>query len=194
MISEQTAPNSPQVSKSIGVGKPSKLLFGILFAILTIILLILIKSEWRLKVRNFIIGNDRKILATLREDLAANGQSVLVFKVKEKGNLYIEFYTTKLMVKDENTDPTEPQPPELLQKIELSGSIDGFVNFMGQATNLAVANLDEDPSLEVIVPFYNQEFSPNLEIIKYNPDFHKFEVQQNFDIPKSLLDSVSRSE
>lgn len=163
------------------------------FICLVFILSALFNPQLRLKVRSWFISSDRKILATLKEDIKTNGQLISVVKVKEKDKLYIEFYSIKKKMQDE-TEEVHEAPFILLQKIELPGSIDGYVNFTGQATNLAVANLDEDPYLELIVPYYSSEFSANLEVIKYNSDLDYFELVNNFDISKSLLENVTRSQ
>lgn len=194
MTNDFEIPNSTQTVNSKRTEVISKVAITLFSFILLGMVFILFSYDLRKKMSPSWFRTQRNILSTLRENLMADGRNILVFKVKEKGSLFLEFYSVKTEIADETSEPVEAQPPMLIQKIELSGSLDGYVNFMGQATNLAVANLDEDPYLEVIVPFYTQEFSPNLEIIKYKPESQKFEIQQNFDIPKSLIDSVSRSD
>jgi hypothetical protein len=140
-------------------------------------------SDWRKGVRNLVRGADRKVLATLKDDLDASGVPISVIKVQEDGALYLEFYSQK----KQNSDSGEFSTIELLQKLPLSNSIDGYVTFMGEATNLAAANLDDDPFLELVVPSFNLEFAPSLEVVKYLPTDKKFILMSSFYIPKDLI-------
>lgn len=161
---------------------------------LVLCLLVLLSAffipKWRERLQFLVSGDDRKILAMLVEDLDRNGNPVSIFKVSEKGALFIEVYSTKTPEALANT--LQSRSFELIQKIELPGTVDGFVSFMGEATNLAVANLDNDPYLELIIPSYNFEFVASLDIIKYNPGTKKFELMTSFDIPEGLFGSFSK--
>lgn len=168
--------------------------FKVFSFILGVFLFILLSAfflpHWRQQLRSMIWGSDRKILATLVEDLERTGNPISVFKVSEKGNLYIELYSTA--VPEELVDTLQSSSYQLLQTIELPGTIDGYVSFMGEATNLAVANLDDDPYLELIIPSYNYDFVASLDIIKYNPVVQKYELMKSFDIPEGILGTFSK--
>lgn len=166
----------------------------IVFIVLTICLLLLFviigRPELRDQVRYWFRGSDRKILATLRENLQGTEAPILALKVKEKGALFMEFYVQKVQEGAEG----RRQMPELFQKLELPNPIDAYFTFMGQATNLAVANLDGDDSLELIVPSYNLEFAASLDVIKFNTATNQFQLMSTFDLPKELLDGVEKAQ
>lgn len=146
--------------------------------------------QWRKHLQLLGWGESRKILATLIEDLDRSGNPVSIFKVREKGSLFIEVYSTHSP--DGLANTIQSRSFELIQKLELPGAADGFVSFMGETTNLAVANLDNDPYLELIIPSYNFEFVASLDIIKYNPGTKKYELMSSFDIPEGLFGSFSK--
>lgn len=179
-------PNS--TSQSTGYAFRASLL------VLALCLLVLICAffipQWRKHLQLLVWGESRKILATLVEDLDRTGNPVSIFKVREKGSLFIEVYSTSSPEGLANT--IQSRSFELIQKLELPGAVDGFVSFMGEATNLAVANLDNDPYLELIIPSYNFEFVASLDIIKYNPGTKKYELMSSFDIPEGLFGSFSK--
>lgn len=145
-------------------------------------------SKWREQARQWFRGSDRKILATLRDDFKGSGQPTIVFKIKEGGTLFLEFYSQDA---DRSLSPNAADL-ELLQRIELPNSIDGYVTFMGEATNLAVANLDGDPLLEILVPSYNLEFAPTLDVVKYNAGMGKFELMNSFEVPENLIQTIQK--
>ncbi len=148
----------------------------------------------RSQARQWFRGNDRKILATLRDDISRTGQWVSVFKVREGSTISLEFYTQIENPKAEGTSQDEGHQSsiELIQKIELPNSIDGYVTFMGEATNLAVANLDGDPQLEILVPTYSLDFAASLDVIKYNTGSNRFELMSSFDVPENLIQGFQR--
>lgn len=168
--------------------------FRALLIALVLCLLVLITAyfipNWRKRLHTLVWGADRKILATLVEDLDRTGTPISIFKVKENGSLFIELYFTK--APEEIAETLQNRSFELLQRIELPGSLEGFFTFMGEATNLAVANLDNDPYLELIIPSYNYDFMASLDIIKYNSTTHKYELMSSFDIPEGLLGNYSK--
>lgn len=156
------------------------------------LLFMLINPNLREKARNWYSGNDRKILATLTSTLDGTDQRYRIFKIKEKGSLFLEFYAMNNLSNGNgngNGNSTQSSQ-EFIQKIELPNPIDGYVTFMGEATNLAVANLDGDPLLEILVPSYNLEFAASLDIIKYNTALKKFELMSSFDLPENLLKNL----
>ena len=162
--------------------------YGLLCLAIIFLVVVLAKPSWRQQVRGWVRGDDRKIVATLKDDLKGSGEMILVFKIKEAGSLFLEFYSQNI----EDSSGSKSSAMELLQRLEIPNAMDGFVSFMGETTNLAVANLDGDPLLELIVPSYNFEFASNLDVIKYNAALQKFEVLSSFELPANLLRSLQR--
>lgn len=151
-------------------------------------LFILLKADWRDSVREFILTNDRKILATVVDDLKGDGDLVSVVKVRERGGLFLEFYSLKYT---ENAD-RQASRIELLQRLKLSNPIDAFFMFMGKPSNLAIANLDSDPALEILVPSYSWDLSSSLEVVKYRALSGQFELMPSFYLPEELIYDLKR--
>lgn len=161
-----------------------------------IVLVMFGNASWRNSIRQFFVGSDRKVLASLNEDLTKTGQMISVIKVREKGLLYLEFYSQKKASEGEETaeslEKSDQSIVELIQKLQMPNSIDGYVTFMGQASNLAVANLDDDPILELLVPSFNLEFAPFLDVVKYNTAEKRFKIMPAFSIPQDLIQGIRR--
>jgi hypothetical protein len=169
---------------------PTLFFFLSLFLIgLTIVIL---NQDWRDDFRKWFRGSDRTILATLRGDFDGTGQLFSVFKIRESGALFVEFYSQKSVGDGLDSEVLAQSTIELIQRLELPNPIDGYVTFMGEATNLAVANLDGDPMLELLVPSYNLELAASLDVIKFNAALNKFELMSSFDVPENLIEGLQR--
>ncbi|MEY4617288.1 MAG: hypothetical protein RJB66_2248 [Pseudomonadota bacterium] len=165
-----------------------KAIYAFLVTAVVMLIVIMATPQWRDKIRGLFRPVERRIVATLRDDLKNQGQPVLVFKIKEGESLFLEFYESDA----DKIIETSTSSMNLIQRLELPNSIDGFVTFMGEATNLAVANLDADELLELVVPTYNLEFAPILEVVKFNPGNGRFELLQSFDVPSSFLQGFQK--
>lgn len=114
-------------------------------------------------IRRYISKEHRVVLASVRGDLRNNGTLVAVTKVRENGRLFLEFYD----VTDESMT--------LIQKAELADRNEGYFTFMGEATNLALANIDEDGILELLAPTFDDDLIAHLNVFKFNSSTNTFE-------------------
>lgn len=119
----------------------------------------------RAKVREFLHFDDRKILAKTSGYTSQGGTFVSVFKITSQGMLELEIYTT----------PDEQGNPRLLQKINLNESRDGYVNFQGNATNLALSDMDGDGSMDILAPTFDEQLTPRLNVFRFNKELTMFE-------------------
>jgi hypothetical protein len=142
--------------------------------------------------RQWFRGPDRHVLATLRDDLTGSGQQYTVFKIKENGRLFLEFYGFANKAEESALEANGAM--ELLQTLELANPIDGYVTFMGAATNLAVANLDGEPNLELLVPSFNLEFAASLDVVRYDFATKRFEFMNGLSLPADLVQGIQRNQ
>ncbi len=126
--------------------------------------------SWRHRAQAFLFNSQRKILAKVvtQIDLSQPAE-FLIFKIQQNEQLFVEVYK-------KNSSEEEAM---FLTKILLSEKKDAFVNFQGNATNLAVSDMDHDGKMEIIIPSYDNEVTPRLNIYKYN------ETSGSFDRMKS---------
>ena len=107
----------------------------------------------------------RKVLATASGDLLNVNTDFKVIKVRSHNGLFIEVYKGF-------RDNTRPR----LSRIKLPDKRDGYFYFQGQATNLAIEDLDGDKKLEIIAPSFDENLRAHLNIFKYNETTHNYEI------------------
>jgi len=119
----------------------------------------------RFEARSFLIADHRSVVSTVHGDLVGDGSDFTIVKVKTHENLFLEIY-----------QPLANGTTKLVSRIPLADKKDGYFSFNGQATNLAIANVDGDGSSEIIAPSFDQNLVGHLNVFKYDPtskDFHR---------------------
>lgn len=142
-----------------------------IFTLATLVLglsLLALNPSWKSKVRGVLVSEERKILAKTSAYLSSDGPFVSVFKVQEGSQIYLEVFSS------ENGQET----PRLLQKIALSPGQDGYFNFQGNATNLAISDADNDGVMDILAPTFDDQMTPRLNVYRYNPAMQVFELAQ----------------
>jgi hypothetical protein len=118
--------------------------------------------QLRQKIRNSVIPEGREIVAKIEGSPLLNGPKLSILKIKTRDQFFIEIYRL-----DDELN--------LIQRIALDEPTDGFFDFRGQYTNLALADLDRNGEFEIVSPMYDRNGTPRLLIFKYNPDILTFE-------------------
>lgn len=145
------------------------MLFLLIAAVLSAAVSII--PSWRQKAQEHLLQSDRKILAKVVTRIDLNKpDEFFIFKIQQGDQLFVEVYK---QVKDEAA--TTEAESQFLTKILLAEKKDAFVNFQGNATNLAVTDMDHDGKQEIIIPSYDNEISPRLNIYKYNEETQSFD-------------------
>lgn len=137
---------------------------GVLALIAMSLITIAVVPSLRTSVRDFFADSQREILAKVSGHLSESGPQITVLKIKSKNTISIEIYT-----QDENGALV------LMSKIPLFDARDGHVLIQGNATNLAITDMDKDGTLEIVVPTYNDQMVPRLNVFKYNPTTKSFD-------------------
>lgn len=118
----------------------------------------------RESLRERFLSDRREILAKVDGDLNGQGDFVSVVKVKTRDDLLVEVYSVN------------PQRGETTQRARLilPEHKDGYFQFRGQPTNLALVDLDGDNWLEIVAPTYDENLIPRLHVYKYDPHAQVF--------------------
>jgi hypothetical protein len=111
--------------------------------------------------------NQREVLATITAPLSEGGAQVKVVKIRTPQALILEVFET-----GENTSGS------LLQHIELPDKRDGYFTFNGEATNLAIDDIDGDNQAEIIVPSFDENLVAHLNIFRFQSETRQFELVQ----------------
>ena len=142
--------------------RSKKLLFAgqsILSLVFALAMVAAIHPEARTEIRSSILTDYRKIVSSARADLAGNGENYTIAKVKTRDSLFLEIY------RNENSGETK-----LVEKIEIPEARDGYFNFNGSATNLALADIDDDGHIEILAPSFDKDLVGRLNIFRFNAD------------------------
>lgn len=118
----------------------------------------------RLKVKEAFSRSGRDVMAKVSGKIGPNGPHLTVLKIKSGNTLSLEVYS-----EDENGSLT------LMAKLPLFEARDGHFLLQGNATNLALTDVDKDGNLEIVAPTYDEQMVPRLNIFRFNQDSKTFD-------------------
>lgn len=118
-------------------------------------------------LQTYVTGSSREVLATAEGDLLNDSTTVKVVKIKTHDGIWVE--VARL---DDSGNST------LVDRILLPDKHDGLFNFQGHVTRLAIADIDQDGSFELLAPTFDQQLVPHLNVFRYNSALKKFEPYQ----------------
>jgi hypothetical protein len=121
----------------------------------------------REKVQNQLSPVGHEILATAEGDLLSNGSLTKVIKYRNG-----EGITVEILKELPNGDTS------VLDRIPLPDKHDGLFNYQGHVTRLAIADLDGDGKFELLVPTFDNQLVPHLNVFRFNPAIARFEPYQ----------------
>ncbi|MNJ93506.1 hypothetical protein D3C87_111880 [compost metagenome] len=137
----------------------------VLLAVLTMaVTTIAVVPSLRSQVKDFFTMENRTILAKVSGNLGPLGPKVTALKFRSSEGLALEIYS------DSDADGLV-----LIAKINLGEKRDGYVSVQGNATNLALVDVDYDGLMEIVAPTYDDQMVPRLNIFKYNPNTRHFD-------------------
>ena len=139
-------------------------LMAVLAIIAMAMLTVAIVPSFRNAVKDALIPNERIILAKVSGSISPDGPRVTILKIRTKDALTLEIYSDE--PESENS---------LLARVPLFENRDGYFVVNGNATNLALTDVDQDGTMEIVAPTYNDQMVPRLNIFKYN------RASKNFD-------------
>lgn len=141
-----------------------RLLLFTLSALALLVTVVAITPSFRQAVKGYFSQDHRKILAKISGDLTGQGMRVTVLKIQTQENLIIEIYS------EEN-----PEVSTLIARIPLPEKRDAYFSLKDNATNLGLADIDDDGILEILVPTFDDQMVARLNIYKFHEDTRSFE-------------------
>lgn len=118
----------------------------------------------RNRIKASFILSDRDVIAKVSGSLSSKGPQITVLKIKNKNTINIEVFAVD-----------EDEGLSLMTKLPLYETRDGHFLLQGNATNLALTDVDKDGVLEIVAPTYDEQMVPRLNIFKYNLDSNSFD-------------------
>lgn len=114
---------------------------------------------WRESIQLYIHPNKRLILSHVQGDLTGKGDIFSFVKVLTPESLSIEIYQAR----------PETSKNEFVHRLVLPEKREGHFTFRGNATSLALVDVDQDGTLEIVAPAYDENLVPRLRVFKYEP-------------------------
>lgn len=118
----------------------------------------------RVKIQNYLSNPGREILATAEGDLLNDGSRVKVIKYRDSSGIFLEVLKP------------DGDRFQLLDRMDLPDKHDGLFNLQGHVTRLAITDVNEDGSLELLAPSFDQQLVPHLNVFRYNSLTKRFEL------------------
>lgn len=150
-----------------------------LLALLAVVAFVaVVHPDVRTSVRSSLRSDFRTVVSTAKGDLSGTGVMFTVAKIKTRDNIYLEIFETvieqTLEGESENTSASESSATRLVERIEISDARDAFFSFNGQATNLAIDDVNGDGRPEILVPTFDRNLVGRLNVFEYNNDTREF--------------------
>lgn len=152
-----------------------------LLALLALVAFVaVVHPDVRTSVRGSLRSDFRTVVSTAKGDLSGTGVMFTVAKIKTRDNIYLEIFETvieqTLDTESENASSgaTASSATRLVERIEISDARDAFFSFNGQATNLAIDDVNGDGRPEILVPTFDRNLVGRLNVFEYNNDTREF--------------------
>ena len=135
-----------------------------LIALFAGMLVAALHPDVRSEVRGAIVQDYRTVVSTAQGHLAGDNRNYIVAKVKSRDSLSLEVF-------EMNADGTQ----KLVEKIVMPDVKDGYFNFNGRATNLAIDDLNGDGHWSIIAPSFDANLVGRLNVYNFDPNTHSFQ-------------------
>lgn len=129
-------------------------------------LVVVAVPEIRKKTMEFFQSEKRVILAKASADFNGEGLRYTVMKIAYKDDIVVEIFPFG--------DWQEEKA--LLDRHQIVNSKDAYFNFQGNSTNLVLTDIDNDAILEILVPTYDWQQNPRLNVFKLREDQAGFDL------------------
>lgn len=137
--------------------------FLIMLSVSIGITIVNLNEPLRDSVRDFLLRDQRQILAKAIGDLSGLNETFTVLKVKTKDSLSIEIYQNS---ENEST---------FRGRFILPEKRDGHFTYQGNATNLILMDINADSSLEILTSSYDENLVPRMHVLRFHNDRADFE-------------------
>lgn len=132
---------------------------AVLVALFAIMLIATMHPDVRSAMRGSFVKDQRMVVSTVHADLIGDGTRFQIAKIKTQDALLLEIY--------ENLPNGGTR---LIERTVMTDKRDGFFTFNGQATNLAVEDINGDGRPEILAPSFDNNLVGHVNIYSYDKD------------------------
>lgn len=161
-----TAQTAPTQNSASQISASSLLVTAARAALIGLCALMLVTAlhpDVRSAVRTSVMGDYRQVVSTASGHLAGDERTFTVAKVKTRDALSLEIF--EILGNGQQ---------KLVEKIALADSRDGFFDFNGQATNLAIDDINGDGRPEILAPTFDNNMVGRLNVFDYDTNSKAF--------------------
>ena len=146
---------------------PRRLIFSLAIVIALLFMGVAAVPSWRQWAQSYftLVGNE--VLATAEGDLLNDGSVVKVIKYRSDVGIFVEILAID-----------EKGGTKLIDRILMPDKRDGLFNYQGHVTRLAIADIDNSGQQRLLVPTFDNQLIPHLNVFRYNPAIKRFEPFQ----------------
>jgi hypothetical protein len=127
------------------------------FAILMMIAAL--NPDIRSGLRASLLNDQRQVVSTAKGHLAGDSRMFTVAKVKTAGALSLEIF-----------EVIGNGQEKLVEKIELADARDGYFDFNGHSSNLAIDDVNGDGRPEILAPTFDNNLVGHLNVYNLDPE------------------------
>lgn len=135
----------------------------VLMAFAAIMVIAALHPDVRSSVRGTFVRDFRNVVSTAKGNLAGDSRMFTVTKIKTRDTLSLEIYENLVSGQQ-----------KLVERIALADSRDGYFDFNGQATNLAIDDIDGDGQPEILVPTFDNNLVGRLNVYNFDASSKTF--------------------
>lgn len=134
-----------------------------LMGLAAVMMIAALHPDVRSAVRGTFAKDFRTVVSTAQGNLAGDERMFTVTKIKTADALSLEIF-------EQLGNGTQ----KMVEKIALADSRDGYFDFNGQATNLAIDDIDGDGQPEILVPTFDNNLVGRLNVYNFDASSKSF--------------------
>ena len=131
---------------------------GFLLTLSVALSFINLNEDWRARIRDEFLPENREILAKVVGDLAGGGRSFTVLKIKTRSSIAIEVFENNLMT----------HQSLFRARAVLPEHRDAFFTYQGSAVNLLLVDTDHDGTMEIVTAAFDENLIARVHVYKFN--------------------------
>lgn len=122
----------------------------------------------RLKLKKLLVPDFRTVISKIEGTFSGKESVSTILKIKTNEGLIIEIY-----------ERGENDHPLLVDRVILKDRRDASFILRGEAVSLALEDVDQDNSPEIIVPTFDRDLVAHLQVLKFNQNERRLELVSN---------------
>ena len=139
------------------------MLIGSQLIVTQIISWMILLSPARYKIQSYLFPDKDELLSVIVGDVTGKGDYVKVLKFKTKNSIRVEFL-------EQNSRGAK----KLITEKNIHHPYNGFFEYRGDSTQLAMGDVDGDGVMEVMAPSFDENLTAHLNVYYYDPDERLF--------------------